>query len=616
MANGLLGKKVVNSRDTELVYTVPSQLNATFNVNILNNGSESGNVFLYVSDKTYQGADFEAYDALEDSWTIDSEDYLDVVGFDQSALLTTLKNTSRDVTNAGTVDVEVARKIETDNAAGTFTVSSVNAAQNGQPLAFLDDTGWYVRSSNNGAVYTLANFLSNGSTTTNASSWGQDATDNNRWATNVDASHAVSYINGTSTSGTANVSFITDYRNKSAATYTNGNWAAGAISSIAGIKTTGEYFLTGVVFGTVYISSDGAPTTPVMLQNAQFSLSAVAAASGGIMVGACAVEGSTSGEGYIYMALSSDKVIYSAYNSTTAVSSTTSDWEYSFDFPTGVTWEDLVDIRAGSAASELLLVTANTVYKTTNLGSTWTETPNVATLPYNITVAADADGNNKLHVNGILAGEVELVRGRTYRFYVQDSTNNTHPMLLSTTQDGTHATGGTAYMDGVTYYMGDPTATAMTAQAYTTASDVTTNHATYNGQVRFLEITVASDAPDTLYTYCHTHSGMGFTINVVDAQTTAPFDDETLFVTASIWSTTNGDVSKKFDLFKNGETYSREKRFYELPDQDLYDKAGLGSGALLERTGVMASSGEQVIVKTDGEGMIVRVHGIEEGNAD
>ena len=75
-------------------------------------------------------------------------------------------------------------------------------------------------------------------------------------------------------------------------------------------------------------------------------------------------------------------------------------------------------------------------------------------------------------------------------------------------------------------------------------------------------------------------------------------------------------IKKKFDLFKNGETYSREKRFYELPDQDLYDKAGLGSGALLERTGVMASSGEQVIVKTDGEGMIVRVHGIEEGNAD
>ena len=613
MANGLLGKKVVNSRDTELVYTVPSARIATMNINVLNNGSATGNVYLYVSDKTYQSTDFETYDALEDSWTIDSEDYLNVVGFDQSALLTTLKTTSRDVTNANTVAVEVARKIETDNAAGTFTVTSLNAAQDGQPLAFLDDTGWYVRSSNNGAVYTLADFIANGSTTTAASTWGQNSTDNNRWATNVTGSHALSYINGTNASGTSNISAITDYRDKTAATYTNFIWGNGVISHMAGIKTTGEYFLTGLAFGTVYISSDGAPTSSAMLTNAQFALTAVSAASGGMMVGACAVEGATSGEGHIFMALSSDKVIYSVYNGTTAVSSTTSDWEYAFDFPTGVTWEDLVDIRAGSAASELLLVTGNTVYKTSDFGVTWTETPNVATLPYNITVAADADGNNKLHVNGILAGEVELVRGRTYRFYVQDSTNNTHPMLLSATQDGTHATGGAAYMDGVTYYMGDPTATAMTAQAYTTASDVTTNHATYNGQVRFLEITVASDAPDTLYTYCHSHSGMGFKVNVVDAQTTAPFDDETLFVTSSIWSTANGDVSKKFDLFKNGETYSREKRFYELPDQDLYDKAGLGAGALLERTGVMASAGEQIIVKTDGEGVVVRVHGIEEG---
>jgi hypothetical protein len=74
----------------------------------------------------------------------------------------------------------------------------------------------------------------------------------------------------------------------------------------------------------------------------------------------------------------------------------------------------------------------------------------------------------------------------------------------------------------------------------------------------------------------------------------------------------SGDVTKKFDVLKNGETYNREKRFTVLPDQDMYDKAGLSSGAVLERTGLMASAGEQVIVKTDGEGVVVRVHGIEE----
>jgi hypothetical protein len=612
MANGLLGKKVVGSRDTEVVYTVPASRTATMNVNIVNNGSETGNVFLYVSDKDYQAADFEDYKPLDNSWTLDAEDYLDIVGFDQSSLMATLKNTSRDVTNTGTVDVEVTRKISVDNTAGTMTVEALNAAQNGMPLPFLDDTDWYVRSANNGSTYTLANFLSNGSAQTSANTWGQDATDNNRWATNVDGKTALCYVNGTPASGSTTVSFIADYRRKDAATYTNTNWAAGAISSCAGIKTTGEYFLTGVVFGTVYISSDGNPTTTTMLQNSQFSLSAVSAAAGGIMVGAAASEGASAGSGYIYMALSSDKVIYSTYDGTTAVSSTTSDWEYSFDFPAGVTWEDLVDVRSGSAANELLLVTDKKVYRTVDLGVTWTNTPNAGTMPYKITVAADAASVDKYNVNGIFAGEVELIRGRTYRFYVHDSTVNSHPFLFSATKDGTHATGGAAYDTGVTYYLGDPDDDGDTTQKYDTASDYTTNFATYNGQVKFVEVVVASDAPDTLYTYCHTHSGMGFTVNVADAPTTAPNDDETIMVAASIWATASGDVTKKFDLFKNGETYSREKRFFELPEVDLYDKAGLGSGALLERTAIMASAGEQIIVKTSGENVVVRVHGIEE----
>ena len=612
MANGLLGKKVVGSRDTEVVYTVPASRTATMNVNIVNNGSETGNVFLYVSDKDYQAIDFEDYKPLDDSWTLDTEDYLDIVGFDQSSLMATLKNTSRDVTNTGTVDVELTRKISVDNAAGTMTVEALNAAQNGMPLPFLDDTDWYVRSANNGSTYTLANFLSNGSAQTTANTWGQDAADNNRWATNVDGKTGLCYVNGTPASGSTTVSFIADYRRKDAAIYTNTNWAAGAISSCVGIKTTGEYFLTGVVFGTVYISSDGNPTTTTMLQNSQFSLSAVSAAAGGIMVGATACEGASAGSGYIYMALSSDKVIYSTYDSNTAVSSTTSDWEYAFDFPSGITWEDLVDVRCGSAANELLLVTDKKVYRTVDLGVTWTNTPNAGTMPYKITVAADAAGANKYNVNGILAGEVELIRGRTYRFYVHDSTVNSHPFLFSTTENGTHATGGAAYDTGVTYYLGDPDDDGDTTQKYDTASDYTTNFATYNGQVKFVEVVVASDAPDTLYTYCHVHSGMGFKVNVADAPTTAPNDDETIMVAASIWATASGDVTKKFDLFKNGETYSREKRFFELPEVDLYDKAGLGSGALLERTAIMASSGEQIIVKTSGENVVVRVHGIEE----
>ena len=614
MANGLLGKKVVGSRDTELCYTVPASRVSTMNVNIINNGANSGNVFLYVSDKTYQSKDFETYNAQADSWTIDSEDYNDIFGFGQAAgVIGMLKNTSRDITNTGAVTLETTRSFKIDNAAGTMAVAANNSNQSGMPLAWVDDREAYARSASNGHTYTLANYMTNGSNAGSASSWGQNASDNNRWATNVTGKHAVAYVGGTPSSGATNISTIADWRNHSDTSYTNFSWAAGAISNMSGIKTgSGEFFLTGVVFGTVYISSSGAPTTSAMLQNSNFNLAQVTAANSGIMVGAASVPSQADGAaGKIFLALSNGRVLYSTFGNA-APSSTTSDWEYYFAFPTGIaSWEDLVDVRAGDALDELQLVTANTIYSTTNLGVTWTTKPNAGTMPFYMTVAQDANSANKYAVDGVIAGEVELVRGRKYKFFISDSTMDSHPMLLSATANGTHATGGTAYMDGVTYKIGNPHASNYTANEYTTASDFTSNTATYNGQAKWLEITVASNAPNKLYTYCNAHSGMGFEINVVDETTTAPLNDETTMFTGSVRAA-SGDVTKKFDVLKNGETYNREKRFNVLPEQDMYDKAGLGAGAVLERTGLMASAGEQVIVKTDGESVVVRVHGIEE----
>lgn len=614
MANGLLGKKVVGSRDTELCYTVPASRVSTMNVNIINHGANSGNVFLYVSDKTYQSQDFETYNAQADSWTIDSEDYNDIFGFGQSlGVIGMLKNTSRDITNTGTVSVEITRNFKIDNTAGTMAVAANNAAQGGMPLAWVDDREVYARSSSNGHTYTLANYMTNGSNANSASSWGQSSQDNNRWATNVTGAHALAYVGGTPASGSTNISAIADWRNHNDTSYTNFSWAAGAISNMSGVKTgSGEFFLTGVVFGTVYISSGGTPTTSTMLQNANFNLAQVTAANSGIMVGAASVPSQADGAaGKIFIALSNNRVIYADF-ANAAPTNTTANWEYYFAFPSAITtWEDLTDVRAGDALNELQLVTANTIYSTTDLGVTYTTKPNTGTMPFYMTVAQDANSANKYAVDGVIAGEIELVRGRKYKFFVSDSTMDTHPLLLSATANGTHASGGTAYMDGVIYKMGNPTSTAYTAQEYTTASDVTTNWASYNASVKFLEITVASNAPNKLYTYCNTHSGMGFEINVVDETTTAPLDDETTMFTGSVRAA-SGDVTKKFDVLKNGETYNREKRFNVLPDQDLYDKAGLGAGAVLERTGLMASAGEQVIVKTDGESVVVRVHGIEE----
>lgn len=615
MGNGLLGKKVVSSRDTELVYTVPANQVATFNVNVLNNGAEAGNVFVYVSDKQYQSKDFEAYNIEDPIWTASEtfEHAVDLVGFGGDQLLTTMQTSSLEPLNPGTARApRVPKGIVVDQTAGTVTATDVNATVAGNPLVFQHGSEYYVRAMTNGAVYTLANYASNGSATTSAATWGLDATDNNQFATNVDGAHALFYVQGPANSGNLVINSIADWRLPTAATYgTAFPWAAGTISHLAGIKTTEERFLTGTVFGAVYLSTDGAPTTSSMLQSGgTLQVSSITGGGGGNMIAAIAIEGATSGEGNVFIALSSNAIVYAAYDATTVFETTATNWN-AFNFPADVTYEDVSELT-NEAGSVALILTDGRKFSTADLGVTWVESKHYPTIPFNVTVAQDAAATDKYAIDGVIGAEITLIRGRKYRLFVKDTTMNTHPLLLSATADGTH-NGGSVYETGVTYKMGNPTATSDFAVEHTAHADYTTDYATYNSQPRFIEIEVAADAPDELHAFCSTHAGEGFTISVVDEPTEAPHDTKNLFMTSTIWNAANGDANKKYDIFFDGALYSREERFYELPDVDLYDKAGLGAGALLERTGIMASAGEQVIVKTDGEDIIVRVHGIEEG---
>ena len=105
---------------------------------------------------------------------------------------------------------------------------------------------------------------------------------------------------------------------------------------------------------------------------------------------------------------------------------------------------------------------------------------------------------------------------------------------------------------------------------------------------------------------------MGWAFSIVDEETTAPHDDATALVTSTLWNADNGDANRRYDLMFNGELYMREKRFFELPQSDKYEKAEIAVGEILERTAIMASQGEQVIVTTDADDIVVRIHGIEE----
>ena len=103
----------------------------------------------------------------------------------------------------------------------------------------------------------------------------------------------------------------------------------------------------------------------------------------------------------------------------------------------------------------------------------------------------EVSGANYYFIDGVQQQTVTLIEGKTYHFDQSDSSNDGHPLRLSTTSNGTHA-GGSAYTNGVTA-IGTPG----TSGAYTA-------------------IEVADDQP-TLYYYCSNHSGMGGTANTFNS---------------------------------------------------------------------------------------------------
>jgi len=102
-----------------------------------------------------------------------------------------------------------------------------------------------------------------------------------------------------------------------------------------------------------------------------------------------------------------------------------------------------------------------------------------------IVTVVSTGGGNKYFVDGVQQATVALARGATYQFDQSDSSNASHPLVFSSDSGNS-----TPYTTGVT-----TNGTPGLGGAYT-------------------QISVATDAPATLYYYCSNHANMGGQANL------------------------------------------------------------------------------------------------------
>ena len=114
---------------------------------------------------------------------------------------------------------------------------------------------------------------------------------------------------------------------------------------------------------------------------------------------------------------------------------------------------------------------------------------------FTVTVVSTG-GGNKYFIDGVQQASVSLIANNSFTFNQDASSNDGHPLLLSTTSDGTHNSG--SRYDTNVVYTGDGSTVS--------ASDYISNFNSYS--TRSITISVALTTPNLFY-YCNYHSGMG-----------------------------------------------------------------------------------------------------------
>ena len=133
---------------------------------------------------------------------------------------------------------------------------------------------------------------------------------------------------------------------------------------------------------------------------------------------------------------------------------------------------------------------------------------------YTVTVGVDTVGGQStgvFYIDGVERPTLSFKRGVTYVFNQDESSNATygggqpHPLMFSLTEDGDLVPGGAHYMPGIVYTLDG---------VEKTMAEYTNEFA--SATVRRVTFLVQADAPNTLWYWCHHHTGQGNSIAITD----------------------------------------------------------------------------------------------------
>ena len=164
-----------------------------------------------------------------------------------------------------------------------------------------------------------------------------------------------------------------------------------------------------------------------------------------------------------------------------------------------------------------------------------------------VTVGVDNVGGQAtgvFYLDAVEKPSIGLKRGVTYIFDQSDNSNEVyngmnHPLMFSTGSDGDH-NGNGHYMDGVTYKLDGA---VVTMAGYVSGFDAATT--------RVAEILVQTDAPASLYYWCHHHTGQGNSLTITDGGAgEVDINVRTYFSDADI--TLDGAIDQTLDKTGNG----------------------------------------------------------------